>query len=263
MNTKKKILLLACAGMMLTAVSPMQAQDDTLLVSTSGPSVLGKNELLWSNRMEYFDYQAFFSSPYGHETIHGIGLGSNLRLGIGMRSELTLDLNSVTYIGKMYDSSAVSHLGTNFVPAVGARVMLYEGRGWLPQVAFRTELSLMSWTGTDLWFLQPQVGLQFRNRMGRHWLLDSSIGYAWNGLPDYGHNPFSPALPYSIAARWLPSSRLMLGIGVENGSEWLEAAWQASPDLMMSFRGSIRHKRIVPFFESLCDVQLGLQWLLR
>lgn len=244
----------------------LQAQDDTLLVAASGPNVMAKNELMWSNRIEYCNQQHFWNEPFGHSNVHGFALGSGLRLGMGLRSELTLDLNAVTNIGRLFDSAAVSRLSTDFVPTVGARVMLYEGRAWLPQVAFRTELSMRRYDGTDLWHMQPLVGLQFRNRIGRRWLLDYSVGYTWTKFTTALAEPFRERpWRYAVTARWLPTARLMLGVGVEDGYDRLEACWQASPDLLVSIQGSARGGWLIAngIGMSAVDLRLGLQWLLR
>ena len=259
----KKILVIISIGVLIPTAFSLKAQD-TLLVATTGPNVLGSNELQWTNRLGYNNSQYYTQMPYGHATIHGIGLASSLRLGVGIHTELTLDLDAVSTFGKTFDSSSVARFATSFVPTLGVRLNLYKGHGWLPQTTFVTTLSVDSRPGTDLWFLQPKVGLQFRDRMGRHWLLDYSLAYSWNQftniLLSFDNRPWQ----YSLVARWLPNDHLMFGIGVENGYDHIDAFWQATPNLQVSLQGNARGGWLIAMGQdmSTVDLQLGLHWLL-
>lgn len=154
-------------------------------------------------------------------------------------------------------------MGTSASPRVGVRMELFGGRGVLPQVTFVTELSVNKAKGYDYWCLQPLLGLQFRNRIGRYWMLDYSLGYSWNRLPYYYVDYGNPSFLYSLFARWLPTDRLMLGVGVENSAVQLEARWQATPELQLSLQGNYRVG--YDLFEGVysSDVKVGLHWLLR
>ena len=257
------VLFFAVLFVFSAKVAPAQDTVNSPLVTTTGPNVLGKGELQWNTQMEYYHLQHFWDAPYGHTTTHGIGLEGNLRWGIGHKAELMFDLNSVTNYGKQYDSSAMRNYGTLFTPSVGVRLELFEGRGWLPQVTFGTEVSLRKLSGYDFWFVQPTVGLQFRNRLGRHWLLDYSLGYGWNPMTSYFMEYGNPNFRYSLFARWLPTDRLMLGLGVENGADVLEARWQATPDLQLSLQGNLQvgYGWLEGTFSG--DVRVGLHWMLK
>ena len=153
---------------------------------------------------------------------------ATLRYGIGKIFELSLGLDGTW--GK-----ESHHAGTyleetilrGFAPSVGMKLYVYEGEGWRPQMAVKASN-----------FANPYAGLEFRNRLGRHWALDYSVGYSRMsrtvGAVSYAHN-----VSYSLFGRWLPSERLMVSVGVLDGWGIAELRWQASDALQLKAQASI------------------------
>ena len=208
---------LICAALIFGAITffaaTVQAQDTNMLISTTGPNVLGQNHIQWNNSLEYYHYG--LNGANLHFNSHSIGIATGLRFGIGNRAELTLDLAG-TYA--TFDTT-IFHNTTGFSPAVGAKLLLFEGRGLLPKTSFFTNgaAPVQQNAYNDKWnaLVQPEIGLQFRNHLGKWFLLDYSLGYAWNRY-SVEEVDFTNQMQYSIQLRWMHSDRQMTSLGISN-----------------------------------------------
>lgn len=201
-------------GLMATVgITAAHAQDTNILVSTTGPNVLGAGHIQWNNSLEYF-HERNKLGVY-HYNIHSFGLSTNMRFGIGSRAELTVDL------GGAYNTfdTVNFHNTTSITPAVGAKLLLFDGRGLLPQTSFFTHVAAPFGQNAynDKWYslVQPEIGFQFRNHLGKSFLVDYSLGYSWNrySVEDVD---FTNHVQYSLYLRWLHSERLLTSIGISN-----------------------------------------------
>jgi len=202
-------------GLMATVgIAAANAQDTNILVSTTGPNVLGAGHIQWNNSLEYF-HERNKLGVY-HYNIHSFGLSTNMRFGIGSRAELTVEL------GGSYNTfdTVNFHNTISFIPAVGAKLLLSEGKGLLPQTTFFTYVANLVGQNAynDRWYsiVQPEIGLQFRNRLGNSFLLDYSLGYSWNRYSDVSAIDMTNQVQYSLYLRWLHTERQMTSFGVSN-----------------------------------------------
>ena len=208
---------LVCAALIFGAITffaaTVQAQNTKSLISTTGPNVLGQSHIQWNSSLEYYHYG--LNGANLHFNSHSIGIATGLRFGIGNRAELTLDLAGAY---STFDTT-IFHNTTRFSPAVGAKLLLFEGRGLLPKTSFFTNVAapVQQNAYNEKWnaLVQPEIGLQFRNHLGKWFLLDYSLGYAWNRY-SVEEIVFTNQVQYSIQLRWMHSYRQMTSIGISN-----------------------------------------------
>lgn len=253
------ILFFVACTVILTA----RAQNDTInpLWSTTGPAILSNGAMQWDNILEWNHMNASGSS--GITQYNSINGNSVLRLGIGSKSELTLGLTggNTTYhydngINNGYDTTMGS-----LSPQVGMRMSLYDGKGWLPQITFNTHISYNTYFGGDS-FVQPSLGLEFRNRIGKRWAIDYSIGYVWSKL-NYGS--VGSYITGSIFARWLVTDKLMIGLGMNDYKAQMSILYQASDCLQLSLQGNIEgiSGPVVSKDWYAHDLMLGISWRIK
>ena len=204
--------------MVTIGVATAHAQDtireNTPLLYTTGPNVLGNGRIQWNNHIEYHHVGSTVGA-YDYNS-HCFGLATGFRFGIGSRAELTLDIEGQYCT---FDNDHF-HNTTGFTPSVGAMLLLYEGKGLLPQTAFYTHVATPVYQNAfnEKWaaIVQPEIGFQFRNRIGKSFLVDYSLGYSWNRYSQDDHLDFSDQVQYSLYLRWLHSERQITSIGVSN-----------------------------------------------
>ena len=153
-NLSTCFALLFFAAMALVGATTAHTQDTVNpLISTTGPNVLGSGHIQWNTALKWDHFKtAFQEDIYGSNT--------DLRFGIGSRAELTLGVkayhddfnsyqgNSYDYIiGTVIDDRHLFDNNTGIAPSVGARLLLYEGKAWLPKVTFYTSVALATITG--------------------------------------------------------------------------------------------------------------------
>lgn len=244
---KSTFLALAFFGIMtLVGISTAHAQNDTLnpLFSTTGPNVLGEGRIQWNNSVDYYYSMQHFDN-YDYTLDNAFGLSTGFRFGIGNRAELTLDVAGAYATVESTWLDGLTRNSGNTRAAAGAKLLLTEGRGWLPQVAFFTSVGWRTdkYVFNNIWVsrVQPQIGLMFRNRVGRTWAFDYSIGYSWEASSGPGID-FTSQIKYSIGFRHLIFDRLMLGMEIGNDNSanrmagGIEARFQATPDLQLSLQ---------------------------
>lgn len=233
-------------GLMATVgIAAVHAQDtvaENPLIATTGPNVLGQGNIQWNSSLEYYHYG--HNSANLHFNTHSFGLATGMRFGIGNRAELTLDLAGAY---NTFDTTSF-HNTTGFSPAVGAKLLLFEGRGWLPKTSFFTYVAapVQQNAYNERWntLVQPEIGFQFRNRLGKWFLLDYSLGYAWNRYSVEDIN-FINQVQYSLHLRWIHSDRQMTSIGLSNRNSIhapsvdIETRRQLTNDLQLTAAASV------------------------
>ena len=239
-NTKSNLLAIAYFVLMLVVSTvAAHAQGDSLatspLLRTTGPNVLGAGHLMWSGDINaYYLHNKAVETSTSNYTLTGANTG--LRWGIGNRAELTLGF-SVLHAAGTFLGDTIPAGNLTLTPSIGARLQLYEGKGWVPMVTFFSDLTLPirknqivdSYSET---LVEPVIGLQLRSRLGEHFYLDGSIGYAWNRHAPYARGIDEP-LRYSLYLHWLTNERHMVSIGWENHLGHLESTWQVRDNFQL------------------------------
>ena len=226
------------------------------------------SHIQWNSSLEYYHYG--YNGANMHLNSHGFGIVTGLRFGIGNRAELTLDLAG-TYA--TFDTVYFNNT-TGFSPSVGAKLLLFEGRGLLPKTSFFTNVaSQVKQNAYNLrWetMVQPEIGLQFRNRLGTWFILDYSLGYAWNRYSD--GNLFNPnnIVQYSLQLRWLHSDKQMTSIGISNRNSArnptidLETRRMLTDDLQLTVAASVAAGYgLGMVFADRVHGLVGLSWMIK
>ena len=191
-NNTTYFALLFFAAMTVVGVTTAHAQDTiNPLVSTTGPNVLGSGHIQWNTSLMWDHMRSF--NINGTVGFDGVGARTGFRFGIGNRAELTLGVEASHYsITERERSMAGSVISVNdlisptnmkIAPSVGARLLLFEGKDWLPMVTFNTSIAMAATKGykyeSDT-VVQPTIGLEFRNDLGKGWMLDYAVDFTWN-----------------------------------------------------------------------------------
>jgi hypothetical protein len=271
--------------MTFVGATTAHAQDTVNpLISTTGPNVLGSGHIQWNTALKWDHFKTVFK-----EDIYGAN--TDLRFGIGSRAELTLGVkayhddynsypgNSYVYnsyqdniIGTVIDDRYLFDNNTGIAPSVGARLLLYEGKAWLPKVTFYTSVALATITGrqwtADETLVQPTIGLSFRNNLGKGWMLDYTLDFSWNRhFPRQDYYPAS----LSVFARWLATDRLLLSAGFSTPG-WaeifkgvFELRYLATPNLQLTLQGGLSGGSGMGFDRSTFETNLlaGVSWMLK
>lgn len=270
-NFKSTFLAVLFFGVMICfSATVAKAQSDTInpLFSTTGPNVLGAGHLQWNTSLDYYHLtRESFSNSFPTIRSNGYGLSSGLRFGVGDRAELTFD------VGGAYNTfdTTYFHNTTGVTPAVGAKLLLYEGKGWLPMTAFFTHVSLPvlqnAFSGKRFYRVQPEIGFQFRNTLGSKYVIDYSLGVAWNNASDAWNDPNSLA-QYSLYFRKLVSSRHTFGVGFDNNNAahafegCFEALWQATDNLQLQAKIGISAGVGRDSFADNISGLIGVSWMI-
>ena len=217
------------------------AQNDTNsnpLLSTTGPNVLPKGGIQWNNNLEYYYLGMSIGEDYPKVNLNSFGANTGLRFGIGSQSELNLDIKGAY---NTFDTTYF-HNTTGFIPSVGVKLLLFEGKGWLPQIAFFTNVAMPmrqnAYNSNWSYLVQPEIGLQFRNTVGANSVFDYSLGYSWNSLGSALSDP-NGLLQYSLYYRRLVNDRQTFGVGIDNVNSahrmagFLEGRWQTTDKLQL------------------------------
>ena len=278
-NNTTYFALLFFAAMTVVGVTTAHAQDTiNPLVSTTGPNVLGSGHIQWNTSLMW-DHTRNFNIN-GTVGFDGVGARTGFRFGIGNRAELTLGVEaSHSVFNKMELSMAGSVISVNdlisptnmkIAPSVGARLLLFEGRGWLPMVTFNTSIAMAATKGykyeSDT-VIQPTIGLEFRNDLGKGWMLDYAVDFTWNrNSPRQNF----PASTLSVFARWLATERLLIGAGFKTPN-WtepfkglFEVRYLATPNLQLTLQGGLSNGNALGSYWAMeTHVVAGVSWMLR
>ena len=278
-NNTTYFALLFFAAMTVVGVTTAHAQDTiNPLVSTTGPNVLGSGHIQWNTRLMW-DHTRNFNIN-GTVGFDGVGARTGFRFGIGNRAELTLGVEaSHSVFNKREQSMAgcvisvndlISPTNMKIAPSVGARLLLFEGRGWLPMVTFNTSIAMAATKGykyeSDT-VVQPTIGLEFRNDLGKGWMLDYAVDFTWNrNSPRQNF----PATTLSVFARWLATERLLIGAGFKTPN-WtepfkglFEVRYLATPNLQLTLQGGLSNGNSLGSYWAMeTHVVAGVSWMLR
>ena len=278
-NNTTYFALLFFAAMTVVGVTTAHAQDTiNPLVSTTGPNVLGSGHIQWNTSLMW-DHTRNFNIN-GTVGFDGVGARTGFRFGIGNRAELTLGVEaSHSVFNKRERSMAGSVISVNdlisptnmkIAPSVGARLLLFEGRGWLPMVTFNTSIAMAATKGykyeSDT-VIQPTIGLEFRNDLGKGWMLDYAVDFTWNrNSPRQNF----PATTLSVFARWLATERLLIGAGFKTPN-WtepfkglFEVRYLATPNLQLTLQGGLSNGNSLGSYWAMeTHVVAGVSWMLR
>ena len=278
-NNTTYFALLFFAAMTVVGVTTAHAQDTiNPLVSTTGPNVLGSGHIQWNTSLMW-DHMRNFNIN-GTVGFDGVGARTGFRFGIGNRAELTLGVEaSHSVFNKMELSMAGSVISVNdlisptnmkIAPSVGARLLLFEGKGWLPKVTFNTSIAMAATKGykyeSDT-VVQPTIGLEFRNDLGKGWMLDYAVDFTWNrNSPRQNF----PATTLSVFARWLATERLLIGAGFKTPN-WtepfkglFEVRYLATPNLQLTLQGGLSNGNALGSYWAMeTHVVAGVSWMLR
>ena len=278
-NNTTYFALLFFAAMTVVGVTTAHAQDTiNPLVSTTGPNVLGSGHIQWNTSLMW-DHTRNFNIN-GTVGFDGVGARTGFRFGIGNRAELTLGVEaSHSVFNKRERSMAGSVISVNdlisptnmkIAPSVGARLLLFEGKGWLPMVTFNTSIAMAATKGykyeSDT-VVQPTIGLEFRNDLGKGWMLDYAVDFTWNR-----NSPRKnfPATTLSVFARWLATERLLIGAGFKTPN-WtepfkglFEVRYLATPNLQLTLQGGLSNGNSLGSYWAMeTHVVAGVSWMLR
>ena len=278
-NNTTYFALLFFAAMTVVGVTTAHAQNTiNPLVSTTGPNVLGSGHIQWNTSLMW-DHTRNFNIN-GTVGFDGVGARTGFRFGIGNRAELTLGVEaSHSVFNKRERSMAGSVISVNdlisptnmkIAPSVGARLLLFEGRGWLPMVTFNTSIAMAATKGykyeSDT-VVQPTIGLEFRNDLGKGWMLDYAVDFTWNrNSPRQNF----PATTLSVFARWLATERLLIGAGFKTPN-WtepfkvlFEVRYLATPNLQLTLQGGLSNGNSLGSYWAMeTHVVAGVSWMLR
>ena len=278
-NNATYFALLFFAAMTVVGVTTAHAQDTiNPLVSTTGPNVLGSGHIQWNTSLMWDHMRSF--NINGTVGFDGVGARTGFRFGIGNRAELTLGVEaSHSVFNKRERSMAGSVISVNdlisptnmkIAPSVGARLLLFEGKGWLPMVTFNTSIAMAATKGykyeSDT-VIQPTIGLEFRNDLGKGWMLDYAVDFTWNrNSPRQNF----PATTLSVFARWLATERLLIGAGFKTPN-WtepfkglFEVRYLATPNLQLTLQGGLSNGNSLGSYWAMeTHVVAGVSWMLR
>lgn len=259
-NKSTALAIAFFCAMTFIGISTAHAQNDTVnpLISTTGPNVLPAGDIQWKNQFGFSNIRYYGSSF----TSRSFTFDSRVRFGIGHHAELSLSLNAAK--GSIEYLAGDKDLYSSFLPSIGAKLLIFEGEGWKPTIAFNTSLGFPILHNQLIedgvlereFIVRPTIGLQFRNRLGSRWLLDYSLDLSWvyAGLP--------LVIP-TLQARWLATDRLMLGAGIDEDGWNLSCLYQVLPDLQLSFKG--RYSLISNVTRGVSDAHafVGVNWMIR
>lgn len=261
--------------MTFVGLTAAHAQNDTLnpLLSTTGPNVLGSGRIQWSSSLDYYHLSQKYNQGQSVMASNSFGATTSLRFGVGNRAELSLNVSGAYSRFNLQGINITSSNAQNYYPSVGVKLLLNEGRGWLPKVSFYTHVGLAIGQNTyqsNQWFkqVQPEIGLMFRNNLGGGYVLDYSLGYMWNALSGPGID-IKNQIQYSLFARKLVGNRYTFGVGFGNNNSAhrfagdLEFRYLANPNLQLSTRLGGTFGFQSTDYSSQAHALLGVHWTLR
>ena len=273
----------------INLLEQIHATDTNPLIATTGPNTIGAGHLqlsaaaTWSHlsyTSESYLLSATFVMPTYSGTIHMVNsmrnnaFGGTLgaRYGIGKLLELYasfgggLNTERDNAIMNNHDTVIIDRCQTLDV-AFGAKVHVYEGHAWMPQMALAAQLSecfvhFDNRDGFDSHTPAWAIELQLRNRLGHRWMLDYHVGFASDEVR-LGSRASATRLTYGLMARFLASDRLLLGAGLEDGNGRFEALFQATPSLQLKAQALVATGLGADMLTTSSFIMLGANWMLR
>lgn len=273
----------------INLLEQIHATDTNPLIATSGPNTIGAGHLqlsadaTWSHlsyTSERYLLPGTSVMPTYPGTIHMVNsmrnnaFGGTLgaRYGIGKLLELNasfgggLNTERDNAIMNNHDTVIIACCQTLDV-AFGAKVRVYEGHAWVPQMALAAQLSesfvrFGDRDGFDSHTPAWAIELQLRNRLGHRWMLDYHVGFASHEAW-LGSRATATRLTYGLMARFLASDRLLLGAGLEDGNGRFEALFQATNNLQLKAQALVATGLGADMSTTSSFIMLGANWMLR
>lgn len=275
------IVCVASTQAQVNLLETIHVADTNPLLSTTGPNTVGKGHLQLSGQASWFsfsqdreEYATDGSFIPVHDYWRELGGGIGLRYGISNRFELFAHVAGVYERGHFEFSNGVyNDTAQIYTPSLGLKMMLFEGgHGWEPQVSAYALIDLSVVKHGNQWYvpgngIEPVMGLQCRNRLGRRWTLDYGISYRFNTRPVGSNAVYAlqrdKPFQFYWMARWLATDRLMVSAGMENVGGVAEVMWQATPDLQLKVQGGLAAG--VGFRTGMLENRalVGINWMLR
>ena len=270
-NTKTNLLaLLFFTIMFFFASMASHAQDTSLtsstLVTTTGANVLGSGHLMLSGDINAYRLHSILDgADFNNYSV--LGASAGLRWGLGSKAELTLGVSAEHAHGRVLDSLSFAPNHLNFVPSLGARVMLLGGEGRKNTLTFFTEVTLPIRRGHPIvedegMLAEPIIGLQYRHRFSSHWYCDAAAAYAWNRHAPYVRLTDRP-FRLTLFARWLPTERWMFSAGLDNLQGRLEALWQTNDRLQLKAQVCVDGGTGTDYSTTSIYGLVGFNWMIR
>lgn len=268
--------------------STAAAQNDTIsspLIAITGPNVLPKGGVQWNNEFGFMYRNSSDFMRYGYLT-----MTSNLRLGIGGMLDFNATFEGGLVKGVEYNSGQEDPFrGHSSLTSLGLTVKMYEGRGVIPQMSFRTDVTFPTrYIGSDSYgiMVAPKMQLNCRNLIGSKWVIDYVLGYSWH---DMSFQTLDEGLYYSLSVnrrfgdKWIAglcfgrrmihamssmSSYLTDYDASSNHVFSLSAMYQATPQLQLSMQGNVTIAGIpgvvaVDPFQMSANVLFGVHWMIK
>ena len=276
------LVSVAASQAQVNLLDPIHSPDTNPLFSTTGPNTIGKGHLqlsaaatgyIWRQEMEMYNGDAL--SVY-HDRYQEFGGGIGLRYGLGSRFELFTHMAGAhSQYNYELDTTTLNGTQPQLIPSLGLKMMLNEGgHGWVPQMSLFARVDMprkaryIDYGHVDYALaIEPVLGMQFRNRLGRRWVLDYGLSYSFfkktiGVRRVYALQRDNP-LQFNLMARWLATDRLMISAGMENVGGVAEVLWQATPDLQLKVQGGIAAG--VGFRTGIMETNalLGVNWMLK
>lgn len=296
MNRIKYIAFLVGAMIMVPVASAQNdstSLNDNPLVAITGPNVLPAGKIQWNSALGWdyrdFDNELHLDDATGDEwwlhrfTSHLTSLNTSLRFGVGGKSEIVTTMEGGFCLSKRKDNGERER-SYMFVPSVGVKVNLYDGSAHLPQVTFRTDVTVPMvrlWNSNDNKIApEPSVELMLRKVL-RRVVVDISLGYGWHSYSTLSDDGFR----YTTAVTWLPTDRLALGVSygrkvvhalanpdfhianliyASNMHHYnLTAMYRLTDDLQLSLEGSVVGSATGSAYSMSSNLMLGVHWMIR
>lgn len=266
-NRKSLVLAIAFFAMMgLGAGMAAHAQEESPLLATTGPSVLGSGHLMWSADINAYHLHSILDGKdFNNYSV--LGGATGLRWGIGSKAELTLDFSAEHAHGRVLDSLSFGPNHLNLVPSLGARIMLLGGEGKKNSLTFFTEVTLPLRQGHPFvedegLLAEPIIGLQYRHRFSQYWYFDAAAAYAWNRHAPYVRMTDRP-FRLALFARWLPNERWMFSVGFDNLQGRAEALWQVSDRWQLKAQVCVDGGTGADYSATSIYGLMGFNWMIR
>ncbi len=271
----------------INLLEQVHATDTNPLIATTGPNTIGAGHLQlsadasWSHlsyTSESYLLPGTSVMPTYPGTIHMInsmrrnafGGALGVRYGIGKLLELNASFGGG--LNTERDNAIINNRDTVIIArcqtldvAFGAKVHVYEGHAWVPQMALAAQLSesfvhFGDRDGFDRHTPAWAIELQLRNRLGHRWMLDYHVGFASNEVW-LGSRAMAAKFTYGLMARFLASDRLLLGAGFDDGNGLFEAHFQATPSLQLKAQALVATGLGADMSTTSAYGMLGINWM--
>jgi len=285
--------------MFCVAVTSAYAQNegDNPILRTTGASILPAGKIQWNNTLGWDFRKSSFeqynmpgaSTVPNRITSNMFNYGTNIRFGIGDVAEIVAGVEAGYHTG--HSDVDEYHNSSMLMPSVGVKVKVFDGNGVWPMVSFRTDIALpiqKYWSDgkSDMHRPEPSLELLMRKKIGNRFFVDGTVGY---GFHQFGVSSFDDGIRYTLAANWLATERLALGVSfgrrlvhgiADNSYSYVDILYgmnrhygivsmmyQLSPDLQLSLQGCIAGAASLDNpankYNMASDLMVGVHWMIK